>query len=620
METQNNYKRTVAGSVGAGMGAIFNGSGRTYYILEHKTSSKYHSAGESQKIIIDQIEIGRDASCQVRYDESFDTVSRKHAAIVRDGNNWQLIHLSQSNPTLVNGRPIQGTYYLQSGDEIQLSVNGPRLGFIQPQGKQGLTSSIKLTERMNLFRQQALRPYRRAIWALSALLLLVILGFGAWNYKLTLDNKALRQEMALYQAQVDSLGMEKLKLDNMEQQLTAQLAADPNNQEVKQQLGQVQQERVRVVYAYNNASQRLASTKAKMAEYGFDEDDEDIEAGPKGSEATAAVAAATGGQAGLGTTGPITDGEERWDNSEQAVVSAEGVAVNPGNRNDFIDKSNPTIQESAQNSAGASDNIVNYYNDIYTLKVKRITLERDGNSYDPGIATSQLVVGTGFVIGGKFITARSNLQPWVYRNVYRSDWRQLLAEYVAAGFHVIIDFEAYSTRGSGHPLRFSNTQFDLASLEAYDGKDIVELRKDVVKRVKQWGVDIKYTKRTREQFVVTYYTDNSHNAASLALGAPGGLPVDIPTAQSLKGSEEVVIAGFSGRTDIQVLSNYIKYFTSRTSRLAARFITLQDASTNFGFTGSPAFFKESNGSYRVVGVNVGNFGGEVRIVPIHRVR
>ena len=329
------------------MGAIFNGSGRTYYILEHKTSSKYHSAGESQKIIIDQIELGRDASCQVRYDESFDTVSRKHAAIVRDGNNWQLIHLSTSNPTLVNGRPIQGTYYLQSGDEIQLSVNGPRLGFIQPQGKQGLTSSIKFTERMNLFRQQALRPYRRAIWALAALLLLVIIGFGAWNYKLHLDNQALRQEMAMYAAQVDSLGMEKMKLDNMEQQLSAQLAADPNNQEVKQQLGQVQQERVRVVYAYNNASQRLASTRAKMAEYGFDDDDDDDLEVAKGSEASAAVAAATGGQAGLGATGPITDGEERWDNSEQAVVSAQGVAVNPGNRNDFVDKSNPTIQESA---------------------------------------------------------------------------------------------------------------------------------------------------------------------------------------------------------------------------------------------------------------------------------
>jgi len=278
------------------------------------------------------------------------------------------------------------------------------------------------------------------------------------------------------------------------------------------------------------------------------------------------------------------------------------------------------MAESASKNAGSSDNIVNYYNDIYTLKVKKITLERDGRSFDPGIAASQLVVGTGFVVGGKFITARSNLQPWVYRNVYREDWRRLLAEFKAAGFNIIIDFEAYSTRGSGHPLRFSNTQFDLASLEAYDGKEIVEIRKDVIKTIKQWGVDIQYKKSTRERFVVTYYTDESHNAASLALGAPGGLPLDMATAQSLKGSEEVVIAGFSGNTNIQSLSSFIKYFTSRTSRVANRFITLQDASNNWGFTGSPAFYKGSDGSYRVVGVNVGNFGGEVRVVPIHRVR
>ena len=104
MDTQN-YKRTLAGSVGAGMGALMGASGRTYFILEHKTSSKYHQAGESQKIIVDQVELGRDASCQVRFDESFETVSRKHAAIVRDGENWKLIHLSHSNPTLVNGHP-----------------------------------------------------------------------------------------------------------------------------------------------------------------------------------------------------------------------------------------------------------------------------------------------------------------------------------------------------------------------------------------------------------------------------------------------------------------------------------------------------------------------------------
>ena len=69
MDTQN-YKRTLAGSVGAGMGALMGASGRTYFILEHKTSSKVSSSGRSQKIIIDQVELGRDASCQYA-DESF---------------------------------------------------------------------------------------------------------------------------------------------------------------------------------------------------------------------------------------------------------------------------------------------------------------------------------------------------------------------------------------------------------------------------------------------------------------------------------------------------------------------------------------------------------------------
>ena len=232
METQNSYKRTVA----AGMGAIFNGSGRTYYILEHKTSSKYHQAGETQKIIIDQIELGRDASCQVRFDESLDTVSRKHAAIVKEGNGWKLVHLSQSNPTLVNGQPIQGQYFLQSGDEIQLSAGGPRMGFIQPQGAQALTSSIKLTERMNLFRQQALRPYRTAIWVLAGLLLLSICGFGAWNYKLTQDNQELM-------AQAEQLIQQSADLDKQINLLEQQIKDNPENAELKQQMEELKQQK-----------------------------------------------------------------------------------------------------------------------------------------------------------------------------------------------------------------------------------------------------------------------------------------------------------------------------------------------------------------------------------------
>ena len=238
------------------MGALFNASGRTYYILEHKTTSQYHNAGESQKIIIDQIELGRDSSCQVRFDESFATVSRKHAAIVRDGENWQLIHLSTSNPTLVNGTPIQGNYYLQSGDEIQLSVNGPRMGFIVPQGKQALTSSIKLTERMNLFRQQALAPYRRAIWALASLLLLTIIGFGIWTYMLHQQIESQKAEAIALQEQADSLTSQILLLEQ-------EAVKTP---EMLQQIEELKNQRARVITNYRTIVEKVKEQDPKAAE------------------------------------------------------------------------------------------------------------------------------------------------------------------------------------------------------------------------------------------------------------------------------------------------------------------------------------------------------------------
>lgn len=208
MET--NYKRTVAGSIGAGMGAIFNASGRTYYILEHKTSSKYHQAGESQKIIVDQIELGRDSSCQVRFDESFETVSRRHAAIVKDGENWKLLPLSTTNATLVNGQIVTGEWHLKSGDEIRLSSRGPVVGFILPQGERSLVKSIGLTERMNLFRQQALRPYKTALWILAVILVLAVAGLVTWN---VLQGQKFEEELMNKQEQIVGIG-EKLDESN----------------------------------------------------------------------------------------------------------------------------------------------------------------------------------------------------------------------------------------------------------------------------------------------------------------------------------------------------------------------------------------------------------------------
>ena len=557
------------------MGAIFNGSGRTYYMLEHKTSSKFHQAGETQKIIIDQVELGRDASCQVRFDESFDTVSRKHAAIERDGDNWKLVHLSASNPTLVNGRPIQDSYYLQSGDEIQLSVNGPRLGFIVPQGKQALTSSIKLTERMNLFRQQALRPYRRAIWILGALLALAIIGFGTWNYKLSQDNEALRQEMATYQAQMDSLSLEKARLDNLEKQIQEKLAANPEDENLKNELNQVQEQRSRVQTLYVAANTNYNRAKNKVSGFGKKDAEKD---------------------------------KEDADTDEEEVEEKEEVADN-------------------NKAKDASDNIANYYDDIYTLKVRRVTYEKGDQAVDAGIALSKVVVGTGFIVDGKFVTARQNIQPWMpIGGNYDSegDWKIELAMAVYLGYDVIIDYEAYSTRGSGYPIRFSNLQFDLSGSQ--EELRSTEVPVSVINRLKELGMlEDKADKKSKDKkkvyvYSLPYYTEKSYLAVSLQMSAPGGLPVDREIANNLKGGETVTIAGFNNRTNIQKLSSNIKYWTSTTSRTGFNYITLQNTDPNSGFIGSPAFYKEADGSYRVVGVNAGVFYGiENYLVPITRV-
>lgn len=216
-KTERQYKRTFRNTVGTGMSALAGGSGRRYFVLEHRDNSKYHKAGESQKIIIDHVELGCNSDCQVRFDqETWGIVSRRHAAIVREGDRWKLIHLSTVNSTFLNGRKIDSQWYLESGDEIQLAVGGPRLGFIAPEGRQGLVSSIRMTERLELFRKQALKPYKRAIAAMAIILVLAVGGLGAWNYSLHLDVVEKGKQLA---EQYASIKGNKAKADSLEKEI-----------------------------------------------------------------------------------------------------------------------------------------------------------------------------------------------------------------------------------------------------------------------------------------------------------------------------------------------------------------------------------------------------------------
>ena len=228
-ETEHNENNQFSKSIGAGVKSIFGGGGRTYFILEHKVTSDRYRAGQTQEIIIDYIELGRDPKCQVQYGDMFPTVSRRHAAIAREGNNWVIKQLSASNPTLINGRPIKNQWFLQNGDEIQLSMEGPKIGFMVPSNP-GI-KSIGLSRRLSLFRQQALKPYKTAITALSVIFLLGILVAGYLLYQgkneianLMAKNKELFEKAKTFEGNVDSLQQKVKQSDDARHRLEKQMA------------------------------------------------------------------------------------------------------------------------------------------------------------------------------------------------------------------------------------------------------------------------------------------------------------------------------------------------------------------------------------------------------------
>lgn len=577
MAEQNTYKRTVAGSVGAGMGAIFNASGRTYYILEHKTQSKYHNIGESQKIIVDQIEMGRDASCQVRWEDTpeFEMVSRKHAAIVRDGQNWQLVHLSQSNPTLVNGHPIQGTYYLQSGDEIQLANGGPRMGFIVPQGSQALTSSIKLTERMNLFRQQALAPYKRALWTMAVLLVLVIAGFGYWNYKLTQDNKALM-------TQAQELILQSNNLDSQIDQLQKDLAAtDETNAQAKAELQ-------KKITELENEKQQV-QTKYTTVYRDNPEMQKEIDALKQ--------------QIGNSLTAPNED-----------ITNPDTPAT---------EETNATGKENPEASDGTAGDVRAYYGSIYRIIVDRITIEdRDGVSHQSNIPTSQIDCGTGFITpNGTFVTARQNIQPWVYvdGNTPADNWRRRLALVYALGANVIIEYSAYSTDGAAKRMTFKSTDFSMPT-----GGDIVSAKLTVteeeityIEDLGFFGKTVSRKKLLSDGLEIKHISSAARAYATLAGTERKGIPTDAGASNSIAGGQQLDIVYYSS-SDVQNLASSATYKTVNTEKTdnnAGGTIVLQSGPGSSAF-GAPAFIREDDGSLRVVGVYV----GDRKIVPIHSIQ
>jgi pSer/pThr/pTyr-binding forkhead associated (FHA) protein len=84
--------------------------------------------GDIQEFTGDSISIGRDPSCSVRFPSDLTIVSRKHADIISEGNQFKFVDHS-ANGTLVNGTRVK-EIVLKNGDVITFADGGPKVSFL----------------------------------------------------------------------------------------------------------------------------------------------------------------------------------------------------------------------------------------------------------------------------------------------------------------------------------------------------------------------------------------------------------------------------------------------------------------------------------------------------------
>ncbi len=167
---------------------VLGGANVKAYTLEFLTADPKHEKGTFTTIVVPYAELGRDKNCQVQFLDEASTISRRHAAIERKDQDVILKNLSKTNPTLVNGKPITEQYYLTSGDEIQLSVEGPKLRYNEASNA---TQKMGFTQRMNLVVQQAVKPYRKVVITMAVALLVISVAAAYFIISLRAQNKEL---------------------------------------------------------------------------------------------------------------------------------------------------------------------------------------------------------------------------------------------------------------------------------------------------------------------------------------------------------------------------------------------------------------------------------------------
>lgn len=473
--------------------------------------------------------------------------------------------------------------------------------FIVPQGKQALTSSIRLTERMNLFRQQALRPYRFALWGLLALILLAILGFGLWNWNIQKQVNQQQQEAQEYLNKMRDYDDKIINLQDSLARIEAMLIPinDPTKQQkIEEEINDLQQQRSNVYNRYVTIYQTIEKNNPEKAKE--IEKPEDVK--ETGSVPVPVPANGSGdGEEGKGTNA----------GTDAKGGSGEGGKATEGQPAVKMDKSM------------GSNELRDYYPNIYRFKLDGITVN---GARLPADANGGHDCGTAFVLSnGTVVTARQNVEPWVYyANHTGSNWHAALARFYANGATVSMKLKGYSTRGAAN--KFSNLDSEDFIIDRAGDKVTAELKltPNQYRQYLSWGGPDLTEEQIRQAGGqnMRFISEQSRAYAKLRGSGVRGLPFNSTEAQTIAGGKEITIVGYQGRGNVQNLGASVIYRTAHTmhSDNVNGTIVLQEAITEPGMIGAPCVvLNPTKNIWEVVGVYVGvGRDGRGRIVPINK--
>jgi len=205
MTTYQTSKTKIGSQISKTIGSSFVNlfSGKISFEIEHLSMASNHSYGKKQTFNQKYVQFGRGKNCGITYMyDDFPTVSSIHAAIEMVNDKWVLKHLSKTNPTIINDEVMNyEERFLQHGDIIQFSFEGPKVKFLLPGDN---APNINLASRTAILREQ-IKIHKKILYPLMSVFLLAIIVLGFLFIDLKKDFEIQQESISLIEKERDSL-------------------------------------------------------------------------------------------------------------------------------------------------------------------------------------------------------------------------------------------------------------------------------------------------------------------------------------------------------------------------------------------------------------------------------